>query len=241
MRGWSSSPRFVIRRPSPAPSPATLGAVGSGARTQSRRRRRCIGLLVGHLRGRSQVIVLDNCEHVVAEAATVVEALLGEVPGLRGDRHQPRAARGVRRGAVPDRRARRRRRGRAVRRSRLGGAHLVHDRRRQQADRRRVVPPARSPAARLGAGGGPTPGAAAESTRRSARRSVPCAHRWEPHGVGTPPDAARRRRLEPRPVVRRRAAAVREARGVHRRLRSRGRRVGVRRRRARSGRRSSTC
>ena len=29
------------------------------------------------------MIVLDNCEHVVAEAATVVEALLGGVPGLR--------------------------------------------------------------------------------------------------------------------------------------------------------------
>jgi predicted ATPase/DNA-binding SARP family transcriptional activator len=41
-----------------------------------------LGLLVGHLRGRSLVIVLDNCEHVVAEAATVVEALLGEVPDL---------------------------------------------------------------------------------------------------------------------------------------------------------------
>ena len=41
-----------------------------------------LGLLVGRLRGRSLVIVLDNCEHVVAEAATVVEALLGEVPDL---------------------------------------------------------------------------------------------------------------------------------------------------------------
>ena len=48
-----------------------------------------LGLLVGHLRGRSLVIVLDNCEHVVAEAATVVEVLLGGVPGLRGDRHEP--------------------------------------------------------------------------------------------------------------------------------------------------------
>ncbi len=48
-----------------------------------------LGILVGHLRGRSLVIVLDNCEHVVAAAATVVEALLGEVPDLLRDRDQP--------------------------------------------------------------------------------------------------------------------------------------------------------
>ncbi len=35
------------------------------------------------------MIVLDNCEHVVAAAATVVEALLGEIPDLLRDRHQP--------------------------------------------------------------------------------------------------------------------------------------------------------
>jgi predicted ATPase len=39
-------------------------------------------VLIGHLRGRSLVIVLDNCEQVVVAAATVVEALLGEIPDL---------------------------------------------------------------------------------------------------------------------------------------------------------------
>jgi predicted ATPase/DNA-binding SARP family transcriptional activator len=60
---------------------STLGAVGPGAVADASTTP-VLGLLVGHLRGRSQVIVLDNCEHVVAAAATVVEALLGEIPHL---------------------------------------------------------------------------------------------------------------------------------------------------------------
>jgi len=62
---------------------STLGAVGPGAVADADMSTTpVLGLLVGHLRGRSQVIVLDNCEHVVAAAATVVEALLGEIPHL---------------------------------------------------------------------------------------------------------------------------------------------------------------
>ncbi len=78
--------------------------------------------------------------------------------------------------------------------------------------RRRVVPPARPPPARPRTGGRPAAGAAADAARRFARRSLPCAHRWEPYRARAPPDAARRRRLEPRPAVRRRTAAVRQAR-----------------------------
>ena len=36
-----------------------------------------------HLAGRSLVVVLDNCEHVIGEAATLADTLLGAVPGLR--------------------------------------------------------------------------------------------------------------------------------------------------------------
>ena len=61
---------------------AALGAVSAGVPEAAASTTPVIGMLVGHLRGRSQVIVLDNCEHVVAAAATVVDALLGEVPGL---------------------------------------------------------------------------------------------------------------------------------------------------------------
>jgi predicted ATPase/DNA-binding SARP family transcriptional activator len=50
------------------------GAAPAGSRTE---------LIVRHLAGRSLVIVLDNCEHVIGEAAALADALLGSVPGLR--------------------------------------------------------------------------------------------------------------------------------------------------------------
>src|SRR5579862_1445146 len=40
-------------------------------------------LIVRHLAGRSLVLVLDNCEHVIGEAATLTDILVGAVPGLR--------------------------------------------------------------------------------------------------------------------------------------------------------------
>ncbi|SDK32233.1 non-specific serine/threonine protein kinase [Lentzea albidocapillata subsp. violacea] len=40
-------------------------------------------VLVEHLRDRQMLIVLDNCEHVIAAAAGLVDALLRGVPGLR--------------------------------------------------------------------------------------------------------------------------------------------------------------
>src|SRR5579863_1260317 len=40
-------------------------------------------LIARHLAGRSLVLVLDNCEHVIGEAAALTETLVGAVPGLR--------------------------------------------------------------------------------------------------------------------------------------------------------------
>jgi predicted ATPase/DNA-binding SARP family transcriptional activator len=40
-------------------------------------------LIVRHLAGQSLVVVLDNCEHIIGEAATLADTLLGAVPGLR--------------------------------------------------------------------------------------------------------------------------------------------------------------
>ncbi|HEY1921044.1 MAG TPA: BTAD domain-containing putative transcriptional regulator [Streptosporangiaceae bacterium] len=40
-------------------------------------------LIIRHLAGRSLVVVLDNCEHVIGEAAALADTLLGAVPGLR--------------------------------------------------------------------------------------------------------------------------------------------------------------
>ncbi len=39
--------------------------------------------IVRHLAGRSLVVVLDNCEHVIGEAATLADTLVTAVPGLR--------------------------------------------------------------------------------------------------------------------------------------------------------------
>ncbi len=40
-------------------------------------------LIVRQLAGRSLVVVLDNCEHVIGEAAALADTLVGAVPGLR--------------------------------------------------------------------------------------------------------------------------------------------------------------
>ncbi len=40
-------------------------------------------LVLHHLAGRSLIVVLDNCEHVIGQAAALAEALVGAVPGLR--------------------------------------------------------------------------------------------------------------------------------------------------------------
>ena len=40
-------------------------------------------LIVRHLAGRSLVLVLDNCEHVIGAAAALTDTLVGAVPGLR--------------------------------------------------------------------------------------------------------------------------------------------------------------
>jgi predicted ATPase len=39
--------------------------------------------IVQHLAGRSLVVVLDNCEHVIDQAATLTQALVAALPGLR--------------------------------------------------------------------------------------------------------------------------------------------------------------
>ena len=40
-------------------------------------------LIARHLTGRSLVVVLDNCEHVIDEAAALAQSLVGALPGLR--------------------------------------------------------------------------------------------------------------------------------------------------------------
>ena len=42
-----------------------------------------VELIVRHLAGRSVVVVMDNCEHVIAQAAALADALIGSLPALR--------------------------------------------------------------------------------------------------------------------------------------------------------------
>ncbi|WP_433332194.1 BTAD domain-containing putative transcriptional regulator [Spirillospora sp. CA-294931] len=59
--------------------------------------------LAGALRGRDTLLVLDNCEHVIEPVATLVSALLADVPGLRvlATSQEPLGIAGERLWAVP--------------------------------------------------------------------------------------------------------------------------------------------
>jgi len=66
-----------------APAAAgTLGALGSTL-GDAQPSRSTAELIARHLTGRSLVVVLDNCEHVIDEAASLAHTLVGKVPGLR--------------------------------------------------------------------------------------------------------------------------------------------------------------
>src|SRR5579859_4980014 len=65
--------------------PAVAGALGAVASAlgSPQPAGAAVQLIVRHLTGRSLVVVLDNCEHVIAEAAALADTLAGAVPGLR--------------------------------------------------------------------------------------------------------------------------------------------------------------
>jgi predicted ATPase/DNA-binding SARP family transcriptional activator len=65
--------------------PAAAGALGAAASSLGSPHSpgSVVELIVQHLRGRSPVIVLDNCEHVIERAAALADTLVGAVPGLR--------------------------------------------------------------------------------------------------------------------------------------------------------------
>jgi predicted ATPase/DNA-binding SARP family transcriptional activator len=65
--------------------PATAHALGASASALASAQPAGSGaeLIVHHLAGRSLVVVLDNCEHVIGEAAALADTLTGAVSGLR--------------------------------------------------------------------------------------------------------------------------------------------------------------
>ena len=66
-------------------APAVASALGAGASALGgpHPAGSAAELIVGHLAGRSLVVVLDNCEHVIGEAAALADTLARAVPGLR--------------------------------------------------------------------------------------------------------------------------------------------------------------
>jgi predicted ATPase/DNA-binding SARP family transcriptional activator len=66
-----------------APAAATALGAGAAALPGAQPAGSTTDLIVRYLAGRSLVVVLDNCEHVIGEAAALADTLAGEVPGLR--------------------------------------------------------------------------------------------------------------------------------------------------------------
>jgi predicted ATPase/DNA-binding SARP family transcriptional activator len=66
-------------------APAVAGALGAAASSLGNLHSpgSTAELILHHLAGRSLVVVLDNCEHVIDRAAGLAEMLVGGVPGLR--------------------------------------------------------------------------------------------------------------------------------------------------------------
>ena len=64
-------------------APATASALEASAFAGPQPAGSTTQLIVRHLAGRSLLVVLDNCEHVIGEAAALADTLVGAVPGLR--------------------------------------------------------------------------------------------------------------------------------------------------------------
>ena len=190
--------------------------------------------VVALLAVRRQLLVFDNCEHVLDEAAGLVEAICAGTDGvdLLVTSREPLGVDGERVvGVEPLNPA--------------DAATLLTERMRA-ADPDRTAPAASPPTRRRGLPrldglrwrwSWPRPRRLARALRSPprARRAVPGPARRPSHGDGAAPVAARRRRVVLRPARRRAAGAVRAAVGVRRPRRVRGGRGRLRRRRGPAG------
>jgi DNA-binding SARP family transcriptional activator len=163
--------------------------------------------VVTALAGKRLLLVLDNCEHLIAAAAALVDQVLGGCPAVRivATSREPLGITGETLWPVeplalppPD----------ATADEAMGYASV-----RLLVDRAAAVRPG------FTVDGGP------------AGRPVPAADRGQPDRAAPPPDAARGRGLELGPARRRRAGAVAAAGGVRRGSDAGGGRGGLRRRR----------
>ena len=232
---------------------ASPGAVGRRARRpRAARTGRCSRRSSTSSRRGRLLLVLDNCEHVLAAAAAARRHAppRGDRPDDRGD--EPRAAPRPRRGRVPRPVARdpgpgaaARARGRCCASRRCGSSSsgprpprrsFALDARERGRRGAHLLPPRRA-SARARARGRAARRARAGGDRRAARRPVPPAPRRRRAAPDAPADARGDAPVEPRPARARRAGAAAPARRLRRRLRARRGRGGLRGRRARAGRR----
>ena len=210
-----------VREESEQPMPVTLG---------------------NFFRTKKLILILDNCEHVIAECAKLAESLLRACPDLQimASSREPLGIAGERTWPVPSlsvpERWREEIRGsdaaeklgqyEAVRLfvdRAIGGAPGLCGHEPERALRGGNLLAAGWHSARHRAGGGAHPRAEHRPDRATAGRPVPPAHRREPHRHAAAADAARAHRLELRPAHRAGAHAAAAALGFRRRAHPRGR------------------
>jgi DNA-binding SARP family transcriptional activator len=141
-----------------------------------------VELIVRYLAGRSLLVVFDNCEHVIDQAATLAETLAGTVPGLRliATSREPLGVPGAsgRSGPVG--------RSRPVRRSRPGGTTRIYRRRAHASCDRRHLSPAGRPSPGRRTGRRPPSFSYGGHAGGTARRPLPAAHWGCPHCPAPP-------------------------------------------------------
>ena len=198
--------------------------------------------LVDHLRERQLLIVLDNCEHLLAPVANLVDAMLAESPGLRilATSREPLgiARRAHLHRSASDDSAQGRRAdagaGRPIRGGALAGRPRPRDQSRFRCDtgelrcRGAAVQPARWHPAGHRTRRHPAARPVAHPDRGSVGQAIFAVDRRKPDGHAPPADPARAHRLELRTLRRVRKAALGKAFSVHRQLRPGCRGTGVR-------------
>ncbi len=188
--------------------------------------------LCEHVKDRELLLVLDNCEHLIARVREPGRRVARRRAQGPHPRHQPRGAAHPRRADLPrpsagGARSQCGRRGpaslgsgAAFRRTRTAAeARLPADRARRAGDRRDLRATRRHSAC-AGTGGGPHAIVVDRRDQRAAARSLQAAHRRKPRRAGAPADAARAGKLVVRSAAGTGADAARPAERVRRRLRS---------------------
>ena len=82
LSGGAEDIRFVALAPLGSPSPVAQ-AVASALGVQESPNHPLLETLLAHLKKQSMLLILDNCEHVIDEAAMVAEPLLAGCPRVR--------------------------------------------------------------------------------------------------------------------------------------------------------------